>query len=47
MSLSVKAVTEMDYLVNVEKMSPRDAARAWIGAHPDTVTYWLESDPDE
>lgn len=46
-SLSVKAVTEMDYLVNVEKVSPRDAARAWIGAHPDTVTYWLESDMDE
>jgi len=47
MSLSVKAVTEMDYLVNVEKRSPRDVARAWIGAHPDTVTYWLESDSDE
>jgi glycine betaine/proline transport system substrate-binding protein len=47
MSLSVKAVTEMDYLVNVEKVSPRDAARAWIGAHPDTVTHWLESDADE
>jgi len=27
-------------------MSPRDAARAWIGAHPDTVTYWLESEPE-
>ncbi len=25
----------------------RRAARAWIGAHPDTVVYWLESDPDE
>ena len=40
--LSVGAVTDMDYLVNVRKMSPREAARAWIGAHPDTVTYWLE-----
>ncbi len=47
MSLSVKAITDMDYLVNIEKVSPHDAARAWIGAHPDTVTYWLESDPDE
>lgn len=47
MSLSVKAVTEMDYMVNVEKRSPRDVARAWIGAHPDTVTYWLESESDE
>ncbi|HZP93523.1 MAG TPA: glycine betaine ABC transporter substrate-binding protein [Burkholderiales bacterium] len=40
--LSVAAVTDMDYLVNVRKMSPREVARAWIGAHPDTVTYWLE-----
>jgi glycine betaine/proline transport system substrate-binding protein len=47
MSLSVKAVTEMDYMVNVRQVSPHDAARAWIGAHPDTVTYWLESDLDE
>lgn len=46
MSLSVAAVTEMDYLVNVKKVSPRDAARAWIGAHPDTVTYWLEPEPE-
>lgn len=44
--MSVKAVTEMDYWVNVEKMSPRDAARRWIGTNSNTVTYWLAG-PDE
>ena len=44
--ISVAAATEMDYLVNVKKVSPRDAARAWIGSHPDTVTYWLEPEPE-
>ena len=28
--LSVAAVTEMDRMVNVEKVSPREAARRWI-----------------
>jgi glycine betaine/proline transport system substrate-binding protein len=46
MELSVKWVTELDYMVNVDKMSPRDAARLWIGAHPDTVSYWLEPEED-
>jgi len=45
MELSVKSVTELDYMVNVQKMSPRDAARQWMGAHPNTVSYWLE--PEE
>ncbi|MEI7969189.1 MAG: glycine betaine ABC transporter substrate-binding protein [Betaproteobacteria bacterium] len=44
--MSLKAVTEMDYWVNVERMSPRDAARRWIGSNPNTVTYWL-ANPDE
>lgn len=43
--LSVKWVTELDYMVNVQKMSPRDAARLWMSAHPNTVSYWLE--PEE
>ena len=43
--LSIKAVTEMDYMVNVQNMAPREAARLWMAAHPDTVTYWLE--PEE
>lgn len=45
--LSLRAVTEMDYWVNVEKMTPRDAARRWIGAHPTTVTYWIEGTGEE
>lgn len=44
--LSVRAITEMDYWVNVEKMSPRDAARRWIGSNPDTVTFWIQG-PEE
>lgn len=44
--LSNKAVTEMDYWVNVEKMSPRDAARRWLGSNPNTVTYWIQG-PEE
>ena len=47
MSLSVKAVTEMDYLVNVKKLTPEYAARNWMAAHPDTVNYWLQPDPEE
>lgn len=40
--LSLKAVTEMDYWVNVDKLTPREAARRWIGSHATTVTYWIE-----
>ena len=47
MSLSIRAVTELDYLVNVRKLSPRDAARNWMGAHPDTVAYWIYPDPED
>lgn len=46
-SLSVKAVTEMDYLVNVRQLTPDYAARNWMAAHPDTVSYWLQPDSDE
>ncbi len=46
MELSVQWVTELDHMVNVDKMSPRDAARLWIGAHPNTVSYWLEPEED-
>jgi glycine betaine/proline transport system substrate-binding protein len=46
-SLSLKAVTEMDLWVNVERMSPRDAARKWISNNPNTVNYWItESEED-
>jgi len=47
MSLSVKAVTEMDYLVNVNKLTADYAARNWMAAHPDTVNYWVQPDSDE
>lgn len=45
-SLSVKAVTEMDYLVNVKKLTPEYAVRNWMAAHPDTVNYWIQPDPE-
>jgi glycine betaine/proline transport system substrate-binding protein len=47
MSLSVRAVTEMDAMVNVQKMSPRDAARNWMAAHADTVSYWIYPDAED
>jgi glycine betaine/proline transport system substrate-binding protein len=46
-ALSNKAVTEMDYLVNVKKLTPQYAARNWIAAHPDTFNFWLQPDSDE
>lgn len=46
-SLSIKSVTELDYLVNVKKLTPQYAARNWMAAHPDTVNYWLQPDPEE
>lgn len=46
-SLSLKAVTEMDLWVNVDRMSARDAARKWIANNPNTVNYWItESEED-
>ena len=46
-SLSVKAVNEMDYLVNVKKLTPEYAVRNWMAAHPDTVNYWMQPDAEE
>lgn len=40
MRLSVEAVTEMDRLVNVEGMTPREAARAWLAANPEVRDGW-------
>ena len=45
MELSLKSVTEIDYRVNIGQLSPRDAARSWMGAHPYTIEYWIE--PEE
>lgn len=40
MRLSVDDVTEMDRLVNVETLSPREAARTWIEDNQETVESW-------
>lgn len=45
MQLSLRAVEEMELMMKTEKLSARDAARQWLGSHPDTVRYWLE--PEE
>jgi glycine betaine/proline transport system substrate-binding protein len=39
--LGLDAVAEMDYLVNVEGMTPREAARAWMARHRTVVDGWL------
>jgi glycine betaine/proline transport system substrate-binding protein len=38
--LSIKAITEMDKSMNVEKISARQAAERWIAAHPEEVDSW-------
>jgi len=35
------AVAEMDYMVNVQNLAPRDAARAWMAANPTLVDGWF------
>ncbi|MFZ5556142.1 MAG: glycine betaine ABC transporter substrate-binding protein [Pseudomonadota bacterium] len=42
-SLGLDAVTEMDYAVNVDKKSPRDAAREWLQKNPQRVNAWFGS----
>jgi glycine betaine/proline transport system substrate-binding protein len=41
MHLGLDAVAEMDRLVNVEKMAPREAARAWMQRNRDRVDAWF------
>ena len=38
--LPIEAVTEMDRMVNVDGLSPRDAARRWMKEHADVVRSW-------
>lgn len=39
--LGLDAVAQMDRMVNVDKMSPRDAARAWMGQNRAVVDAWF------
>jgi glycine betaine/proline transport system substrate-binding protein len=39
--LGLDGVTEMDWLVNVDKKSPRKAAQIWMAANDKRVTGWL------
>jgi len=39
--LSLEGVTEMDWLVNVEKKTPREAARAWMKSNDRRVSAWF------
>jgi glycine betaine/proline transport system substrate-binding protein len=41
--LPVAAVTEMDRMVNVDGMSPREAAQAWLKANSDQVAMWFQN----
>ena len=42
--LGREAVAEMDYLVNVQKMAPRDAVRARMQANSTLVDSWFASE---
>ncbi len=33
-------ITEMDFMINRQSMTPNEAARAWMNAHPDQVRNW-------
>jgi glycine betaine/proline transport system substrate-binding protein len=41
--LGIDGVTEMDWLVNIEKQSPRDAARSWMRTNEGLVANWLKA----
>jgi glycine betaine/proline transport system substrate-binding protein len=45
MTMSNKAVADMDAKVFLESRTPHEAARYWMGEHPNTVEYWYT--PDE
>ena len=44
MYLGLDAVAAMDYSVNVEGMTPRDAARRWIERNPHQMESWFQQD---
>jgi glycine betaine/proline transport system substrate-binding protein len=41
--LGLDGVTEMDWLVSVEKKMPREAARTWMKANESRVAGWLKA----
>jgi glycine betaine/proline transport system substrate-binding protein len=43
MDLGLDGVTVMDWLVNVEKKTPREAARTWMKANESRVAGWLKA----
>ena len=42
--LSIEAVTKMDLMVNVDRLSPRDSARRWMAENADLVQSWSVKD---
>ncbi|MEO1005543.1 MAG: glycine betaine ABC transporter substrate-binding protein [Cyanobacteria bacterium J06638_38] len=38
--LSIEDVTEMDRMVNVDELTPREAARTWIETNQETIEEW-------
>jgi ABC-type proline/glycine betaine transport system substrate-binding protein len=41
--LGLDAVAQMDRMVNIDKMSARDAARAWMEQNRSVVDAWFVS----
>lgn len=41
--LGLDAVAQLDRMANVDKMSTRDAARAWMKPNRSVVDAWFES----
>ena len=39
--IGIDGVTEMDWVVNVRKKTPREAARSWMKANEGAVRNWL------
>lgn len=39
--IGIDGVTEMDWIVNVESRTPRDAARMWLRSNEQRVSAWL------
>jgi glycine betaine/proline transport system substrate-binding protein len=41
-ALDVDSVTDMDWTVNVDKQTPREAARAWMRVNSTRVAAWMK-----